>query len=134
MGGREEAGKTGFGLPLLGFRRLARTTRPIRRGKQRPKFETLPCTKLDRRLEAHFLDLRLLADQVLEMTYITTDVNTVFGIYDTAVLAEKGVDALAGNGFPCRVRRVRFGTRVLGSLQCFTFFCTFNLYLLTFNF
>jgi len=66
-----------------------------------PKFETLPCTKLDRRLEAHLLDLQLLADQVLEMTYITTDVNTVFGIYDTAVLAEKAVDALAGNGFPC---------------------------------
>jgi len=26
------------------------------------------------------------------MTYITTDVNTVFGIYDTAVLVEKAVD------------------------------------------
>ena len=37
---------------------------PIRRGKQRPKFETLPCTKLDRRLEAHLLDSQLLADQV----------------------------------------------------------------------
>ena len=35
------------------------------------------------------------------MTYITTDVNTVFGIYDTAVLVEKAVDALAGNSFPC---------------------------------
>jgi hypothetical protein len=35
------------------------------------------------------------------MTYITTDVNTVFGIYDTTVLVEKAVDALAGNGFPC---------------------------------
>jgi hypothetical protein len=35
------------------------------------------------------------------MAYITTDVNTVFGIYDTAVLVEKAVDALAGNSFPC---------------------------------
>jgi len=35
------------------------------------------------------------------MTYITTDVNTVFGIYDTAVLVEKAVDVLAGNGFAC---------------------------------
>ena len=35
------------------------------------------------------------------MTYVTTDVNTAFGIYDTAVLIEKAVDALVGNGFPC---------------------------------
>ncbi len=35
------------------------------------------------------------------MSYLTTDVNTVFGIYDKAVLVEKAVDALAGNGFPC---------------------------------
>ncbi len=34
------------------------------------------------------------------MTYITTDVNTVFGIYDTVALVEKAFDALAGNGFP----------------------------------
>jgi len=45
--------------------------------------------------------LRLWDDWVLEMTYITTDVNTVFGIYDTAALVEKAVDALAGNGLPC---------------------------------
>ena len=66
-----------------------------------PKFETLQCPEWDRRLEAHLLDSQLLAGQVLEMTYITTDVNTVFGIYDTAVLVEKAVDSLAGNGFPC---------------------------------
>jgi hypothetical protein len=66
-----------------------------------PKSETLQCPEWDRRLEAHLLDSQHLADQVLEMTYITTDVNTVFGIYDTAVLVEKAVDALAGNGFPC---------------------------------
>ena len=35
------------------------------------------------------------------MTYVTTDVNTAFGIYDTAVWIEKAVDALVGNGFPC---------------------------------
>ena len=35
------------------------------------------------------------------MTYITAEVNTVFGIYDTAVSVEKAVDALAGNSFPC---------------------------------
>src|SRR2546430_511860 len=34
------------------------------------------------------------------MIYITTDVNTDFGIYDTVVSAEKAFDALAGNGFP----------------------------------
>jgi hypothetical protein len=34
------------------------------------------------------------------MTYITTDVNTVFGIYDTVVSVEKAFDALAANGFP----------------------------------
>jgi len=35
------------------------------------------------------------------MTYITTDVNTAFGIYDTIELVEKAVDTLADNGFPC---------------------------------
>jgi hypothetical protein len=35
------------------------------------------------------------------MTYLTTDVNKVFGIYDTVELVEKAVDTLAGNGFPC---------------------------------
>jgi hypothetical protein len=35
------------------------------------------------------------------MTYITTDVNTVFGIYDTVELVEKAVDSLTSNGFPC---------------------------------
>jgi hypothetical protein len=34
------------------------------------------------------------------MTYVTTDVNTVFGIYDTVELVEKAVDSLASNGFP----------------------------------
>src|ERR1700732_5114709 len=34
------------------------------------------------------------------MTYVTNDVNTVFGIYDTVVLVEKAFDALAANGFP----------------------------------
>jgi len=55
-----------------------------------PKFETLECTEWDRRLEAHLLDLLLLAVQVFKMTYITTDVNTVFGIYDTAVPGAPG--------------------------------------------
>jgi hypothetical protein len=35
------------------------------------------------------------------MTYITTDVNTAFGIYDTVELIEKAVDSLVSNGFPC---------------------------------
>jgi hypothetical protein len=35
------------------------------------------------------------------MTYITTDVNTVFGIYYTVESVEKAVDTLGSNGFPC---------------------------------
>jgi len=34
------------------------------------------------------------------MTYITNDVNTVFGIYDTVASVEKAFDALAANRFP----------------------------------
>ncbi len=81
---------------------------PIRRGSSEgsgrasnaPKFGTLQCTKWDRRLLARLLDSRLLVGWVFKMTYITTDVNTVFGIYDTTVLVEKAVDTLAANGFP----------------------------------
>ncbi len=35
------------------------------------------------------------------MTYIASDVNTVFGIYDAVGSVEKAVDTLVGNGFPC---------------------------------
>jgi hypothetical protein len=63
------------------------------------------------------------------MTYITTDVNTVFGIYDTVVLVEKAFDALAANGFPCRVPRFvlvlgswdRFSASLFSAHSTFTF-------------
>jgi len=56
-----------------------------------PKFETLRCPEWDRRPVAQLLGLQLWDDWVLNMTYITTDVNTVFGIYDTAGCPTLGV-------------------------------------------
>jgi hypothetical protein len=54
---------------------------------------------LYRRFETRLLNSQREADEVLEMTYVATELNTVFGIYETKELVEKAVDALISNGF-----------------------------------